>query len=95
MVGMNCSCDTMCDCDEYVGVPDGQEGDMYWRDIESAPKDGTSIIGFDPECGSGEYFWFGSWYGNKNDQGWMPANLDEEYGGYSFLTHWMPLPPAP
>lgn len=63
-----------------------------WQPIETAPKDGTSIIGYEPDFGVGECFWFGSWYGDKSGACWMPAKLDEEYGGPVNLTHWQPLP---
>lgn len=42
-----------------------------------------------------EVSWRESWYSNKELQGWMLANCDEEYGRYLKATHWMPLPEGP
>ena len=68
-----------------------REHDQGWRDIESAPKDGTTLIGFDasreyePEEGLGavEFMRFldGSWLD--------PCTHTMK------PTHWMPLPPPP
>jgi hypothetical protein len=59
-----------------------------WQPIESAPKDGTEILGYTP--GFGGIVEVVKW--NENDSIW-------EYAGeYSMAaTHWMPLPlpPAP
>jgi hypothetical protein len=64
-----------------------------WQPIETAPKD-CSILIYDGESVM-EASWWGGYYGDPNKPGWMPANLDEEYGQYVEATHWMPLPPAP
>lgn len=63
---------------------------VAWQPIDTAPKD-RSILIFDGEEVM-EAYWFSSWYGDKKRPGWMPANLDEEYGRYVDATHWMPLP---
>lgn len=39
--------------------------------------------------------WKEDWYGDVNNPGWMPANLDEEYGEFVFPSHWLPMPDAP
>ena len=82
-----------------------------WQPIETAPKDGTSILIYttgrhwregwsDEEFGEGnknpevmEASWQ-PWYSDEME-GWMPANLDEEYGRFYEATHWMPLPEPP
>ena len=67
-----------------------------WQPIETAPKDGSSIIVCDSKIGFVcEACWWDSWYSNKNNTGWMIANCDEEYGHYIDATHWMPLPAPP
>ena len=66
-----------------------------WQSIETAPKD-ESILLSSPSSGVVEAFWKKSWYRDENNPGWMPANLDEEYGWYiDDATHWMALPAPP
>ena len=72
---------------------------MDWKPIESAPRDGTSILVYVPAPTVGgrvmQASWSADWYGDKTNQGWMPANCDEEYGCHYVATHWMPLPSPP
>lgn len=58
--------------------------DCAWRPIESAPKDGTSVLLFTVDGVMEGYFSHGSW---QNYVCGGPA----EY----FPTHWMPLPTPP
>lgn len=67
---------------------------MDWQLIETAPRDGTSILLWDGRSVF-EGGWFDSWYGDESGACWMAANLDEEYGAAVFPTHWQPLPPPP
>jgi len=67
-----------------------------WRPIESAPKDGTRILGYgviglESGNGIGTVKWE-SWASN-----WVcDPNEASEYGPERcVLTHWMPLPDAP
>jgi len=81
-------------------------GEDCWRPIDTAPRDGTSIldatIGEPFECGVHgmdlppvcEAFWQDGWY-NKKVSGWQLANCDEEYGCLFGASHWMPLPKPP
>lgn len=58
-----------------------------WRDISTAPKDGTHVLGAD-----GLYvdvFWF-----SEGLDGWACATT-EDFGGHNAPTHWMPLPAPP
>ncbi len=66
-----------------------------WQPIETAPKDGTSILVVDHGGTVREAGWWDRWYGDTSNPGWMIANCDEEYGIYVAATHWMPLPPPP
>ncbi len=70
-----------------------------WQPIETAPKDGSSIliVYICPLDGPlvKEAQWWKRWYTDETNQGWMLANLDEEYGDYIEPTHWMPLPEPP
>ncbi|GBQ95074.1 hypothetical protein AA23498_2197 [Acetobacter nitrogenifigens DSM 23921 = NBRC 105050] len=57
-----------------------------WRDIASAPKDGTAVLLFNHIDGRGDYTWLDRW--------------DPEYGRWiaapkARATHWMPIPPPP
>ena len=55
-----------------------------WQPIETAPKDGTTVLGY-------EHGWRGTiryWSGRKN--GWV-----DEIDQYCSPSHWMPLPEAP
>ena len=57
-----------------------------WRSIASAPKDGTIILGFDPNYGR-----IGMWWGRGE---WI-STVDADPSMPIAPTHWMPLPPAP
>lgn len=71
-----------------------------WQPIETAPRDGTSIIGW-----NGKYVSAMIWSKHKDDEGhvgWCEAGY--EYGGVLYLlhyvfdpepTHWQPLPAPP
>jgi hypothetical protein len=65
---------------------------MEWQPIETAPKDGTRILIADFNGEVFEVSWWDSWYSDESRPGWMPANLDEEYGKYIIAAEWMPLP---
>lgn len=76
-----------------VAQPDG------WRDISTAPKDGTWFLGYTPRRVHGwpwlksegaiiSFRWWGEHEGDKIP--WF-SNMD----GFPQPTHWMPLPPAP
>ena len=59
---------------------------LGWRDISTAPKDGTWIL-------LSQTYWVvptvGFWA--DEDVGWS----DGEYYNLKGFTHWMPLPPPP
>lgn len=71
-----------------------------WQPIETAPKDGTEIIGW-----NGKSVTCYSWTESEDDNdhsGWCVSGYS--YGGILYdlhnvpdvdPTHWMPLPPAP
>lgn len=72
-----------------------------WRPIETAPKDGRTILVFKytPPGWSivGLAFWFG---GDSGIQGWMSYGIPQLASepntlGLAHPTHWMPLPAAP
>jgi hypothetical protein len=53
--------------------------------IETAPKNGTDILCFDPEENSFVVVWFSEYYG------WMSTRSLDPY----YPTLWWPLPPIP
>lgn len=67
-----------------------------WRPIETAPKDGSALILFDPETEAPQ-MWVASWCefeGDPDGDGYwvdFSAALAEINGA----THWMPLPEPP
>ena len=68
-------------------TPEPQETRQAWRDINTAPKDGTPILGFMP-----------SYYQNTGGQSvimWMDGQWFDNVAFATTPTHWMPLPPTP
>jgi hypothetical protein len=75
---------------------------MNWQLIETAPKDGTTLI-----LATNEGSFVGSWYEcafkeYRDEDGFYVGQQDaEEYwmshetGDSTDPTHWMPLPPPP
>ena len=62
-------------------------GEMTWRPIETAPKDGTDILlGFEPAIG-----WqrIGKAWGGQWVSAWNHHPIHDQ------PTHWMPLPEPP
>lgn len=73
---------------------------VEWRPIETAPRDGTVILGwssFFPKRRPVEVAWDPDRYARKPVPRWVAR--DAVYGRRAFidhpLTHWLPLPPAP
>ena len=60
-----------------------------WRKVESAPKDGTRVLGYDPED---EGYISVMQYISRWDEGWVSADYDAVHFN---PTHWMPLPSNP
>ena len=74
-----------------------------WRPIETAPKDGTSILlhrqpeteWWEPECDDVNTV-VASWWENVPDGDWICyMDLPMEPSCPFTPTHWMPLPDAP
>jgi hypothetical protein len=62
---------------------------MIWQPIETAPRDGTDILGFDGLAGVMQvtHFWQGVWHDpNSHYYSECPPFCP---------AHWMPLPPGP
>lgn len=69
------------------GVRRDGEGVVMWQPIETAPRDGKEVLGYDRGVVSGMY-----WNGSQWE--WtVLAWSDETYG--TDATHWMPLPEPP
>lgn len=65
---------------------------MQWQPIETAPKDGTPILGFaDGEITTVEWFQIGAIAGYFTLCVCGPWAVDGEWNP----THWMPLPNPP
>jgi hypothetical protein len=60
---------------------------MKWQRIETAPRDGSYVLGFGPHKTRGTYIEVIHVYMDKWTIVWME--------GYGEPTHWMPLPAAP
>jgi hypothetical protein len=60
-----------------------------WRDIESAPRDGTFVLFANPDQWS--TIWFGMW--DARHDCWQRFNSEGQ--GPLSPTHWQPLPPPP
>jgi Protein of unknown function (DUF551) len=58
---------------------------MKWQAIETAPKDGTEILGYCAIDGIILVYWKSSGW----EYSWGYSNLEPK------LTHWMPLPEPP
>jgi uncharacterized protein DUF551 len=60
-----------------------------WRKIKTAPKDGTKILLYEPECTP----FIGWWDNAAMFRGW---SVDETSIVFEpCVTHWMPLPEPP
>ena len=71
----------------YLAAPPTAQAEG-WRDIATAPKDGTEILGYTEEVGALVLYWDS-----------MTGEMDHWSDGMSVSywkpTQWMPLPPAP
>lgn len=75
---------------------------LQWQPIETAPKDGTDILVFQPKFVK---YNIDSWQRNRmavvswNTTNWTISHVGgwecEEEFDWDALTHWMPLPEAP
>jgi hypothetical protein len=80
---------------EKLNAPPSTHTDGGWRDMASAPRDGTPILATNAgyvytlqRCGV--YFWdFG------DEPGWAHQSDDDDVARATWLTHWQPLPPPP
>lgn len=65
----------------------------YWREIETAPKDGTHLLlGSEPDQWVGE-----GYYEADGDRGWYQAgsHWTDPHDGSMNPTHWQPMPGPP
>lgn len=68
-----------------------RETDTAWQPIETAPRDGTLIIGWEP--GDVPRVCWPYW---RTDQEGLWRYSDAFHGSYAITpTHWMPLPDPP
>ena len=74
-----------------------------WQSIETAPKDGTHIIGYEPPCmktgGVIGVFWLKPYKRKFLDMGEVNMGGEWRYSVHDQVvaepTHWMPLPKLP
>jgi hypothetical protein len=64
-----------------------------WRPIETAPKDGTSILACDARVD--DWFLVVAWDCEANIYPWGWRTQDGLSYHDQSLTHWQPLPPPP
>lgn len=62
-----------------------------WQLIETAPKDGTSILGWFPTVDGAHRMWWNGRHLKAYGSGWIYGNGS----GVELPTHWMPLPEPP
>lgn len=92
------------DAGELIAELSAKLREREWQPIETAPKDGTKIIGtadfIDSYCVAHEivnsiniprWFQYGYWGEGK----WKLILNDEYYPEYHLPTHWKPLPTPP
>jgi hypothetical protein len=79
-----------------------QAAGQGWMPIETAPKDGSSVLIYRPEASRQkvmEAYWAMPYEDAPADQCWWSTPHGATGRGYTILpkavTHWMPLPPAP
>lgn len=78
------------------GTPYVREDLTGWRDIESAPKDGTRILVscvYDVQGEAYSWEWVDWWGGDEGQEHWLdfPKQIPAPFPP----THWMPLPTPP
>jgi hypothetical protein len=74
-------------------VPAEEEG---WRDIASAPKDGTRVFITNGEWVSEGWFSHSIWLGaNAKDGGWVTDDERNDGFVYTNITYWQPFPALP
>jgi hypothetical protein len=71
------------------------KADMGWQDIETAPKDGTLILAFDPDDVPQQVVV--KWHADGHWEGWLYADdvLCDVMPEGAAPTHWMPLLASP
>lgn len=75
---------------------------MEWQPIETAPRNGASVLIYMPEASRQkvrEASWATPWDGAPDDQCYWMTPIGPAGRGYTILpvavTHWMPLPAPP
>ena len=68
---------------------------MEWKDIESAPRDGTAMLLACPYNGR-VCFYIGGWHLGLNiwAKGFFMTKIFPDHM-QGWFSHWMPLPPPP
>ncbi len=67
-----------------------------WRPIETAPKDGTPILGGHSEAVLTVWWEADGSQNNSGEPGWVDGSFNRIEENYTYpITHWMPLPAAP
>ena len=79
------------------GISDAVAAVHQWMPIETAPKDGTKILLFEPsETRNGECIFVGLWDERRNPEWYDSQWKCAEYDAFNHEpTHWMPLPEVP
>ena len=72
--------------------------DDGWQPIETAPKDGTRVMAYWPDCYGNNAAaqvesWFGPWSKGNAKMTWQSAFEWDD--GHNSPTHWRPLPAPP
>lgn len=78
-------------------IAEAMEGESRWRPIETAPKDGTTVIVARDMDAWGWVLGHARYVVHGPIEGWISHGFTDPPGdlGLAHPTHWMPLPPAP
>ena len=79
---------------EQQATKETSGGFHVWRDISTAPKDGSRFVATGHNYGlysEGRHACVAQWFRGS----WIEASDWNETSELTYLTHWMPLPPPP
>jgi hypothetical protein len=79
---------------EAAAGAEAMRAERDWREIETAPKDGTHVLASVP-FDTGYRYIFEAWWSDLDAGGWLFAVGCGPVSEVGDPTHWMPVPPGP